>query len=217
MTILSYVMPAASFLFMTFQPGAVQLYFFTSALLAFAQSRLLTNDTFRRLMNLHPTVPTPRKTTNTIPAPSVGSNNTPAAPGTLTTTPGGLKLYQPPRPTTPYSSTAANPTRDVSIIDKFVDGAKAHKNQATEGWNNIMGTTKEKKVQQSRMESEKRRADEYDERMKREDQWRREQEREQERENGYVETGKRKEGAEEKTPTPGKVPKGRKRGQKIRR
>jgi YidC/Oxa1 family membrane protein insertase len=216
MTILSYAMPALSFLFMTFQPGAVQLYFFTSALLAFGQSRLLTNNTFRRLMNLHPTVPTPKKTTIITPAPSVGSNNIPAATETPTITPGGLKLYQTPPPTTPVASSAAtNQKRDVSIIDKFVDGAKAHKNQATEGWNKMMGTTKEKKVRQSRMENEKRRADEYDERMKREDQWRREQEREREGEDGYVETGGRREKTGEKIP--GKVPKGRKRGQKIRR
>ncbi len=102
--LLSYIMPVLSFIFMCIQPGAVQLYFFISSLVAYSQSRILTNSLVRKFMRMHPTV-TDHKTLTSpivISSASPGSNNTNIAPTNHTTTPGigpaGLKLYQPPPP-----------------------------------------------------------------------------------------------------------------------
>lgn len=159
MVTLSYIMPAASFLFMSFQPGAIQLYFFASALLAFLQSRLLTNNYCRSFLGLHPVPP---KNLNS--ASSNSGNNTASTTSTIPEFgPGGLTLYKPPRPISPSKA------NDVSIIDKLVDGAKTRKNEAMDGLYGVMGTTKEKKAKEARTQETMRQAVEYERMMKRQE------------------------------------------------
>jgi YidC/Oxa1 family membrane protein insertase len=162
MITLSYILPAFSFLFICFQPGAVQLYFFTSVMLAFAQGRLLTNNVFRKFLGLHLVAPKPKKPDSSGSTSNSISTNIPAF------GPGGLKLYQPPRQTP-----AVPNERNVSVIDKIVDRAKERKKEAVDGWYDMLGTTKEKKIKQRQQEKIREQAERYEKRMAMEDEIRR--------------------------------------------
>lgn len=187
MVLLSYGMPALSFAFMAFQSGAVQLYFFVSAILAFGQSRLLTNESARKFLGLYPMNPNPNPPIVTLfpPSTTTGSGSksrfpTTAAPtsGASATGSAGLKLYHHSvsnrsynnsnnsnlsiSPSTSTLPSSAPKTRDISMIDKIVDGAKAQRKELKEGIYKVFGTTKEKKVQENKRANALRRADDYD-------------------------------------------------------
>lgn len=188
---LSYIMPCISFIFMSIQPGTVQLYFFISSLIAFTQARILTNNLFRKAMGMHPTVPNPRKLT----PPSItsgtrpGSNNTNTS-ATLTTTtsiitpaigPAGLKLYQPPaNPLEPSTASASSPSQpqpqqaNISLIDKVVNRAKSQAGEVREGWDAAWGTTKAKKIKEAEINKINAEAQRYETRKAREHEWNRE-------------------------------------------
>ena len=171
MRFMSYIAPFFSFIFMSFQPGAVQVYFFVSSLMALGQSRLISSNSFRRFMGMHPITikpkdPTPDASSTSMSARS--SKSTSTSTGTPTFGPGGLRLYR-------LTSTvpSKNPSNDVSLIDKAVNTVKSRKNEVAEGLYSLMGTTKEKKVKETLQDKEMRRAEEYEKRMAREDEWRR--------------------------------------------
>lgn len=175
-------MPAFSFIFLCFQPGAVQLFFFTSAMLAFTQGRLLLNNSFRAKLGIHPLVLTPKTpaidavikyatTTNTsTPTDTPSPANPPIQATNVPLGPGGLKLYQPPRPTSSSPSAAPKPAgtptapKDVSMIDKYVDKFKAHKEEVMGSLYKMMGTTKEERTKQSRRDKVVRDAESYEKR-----------------------------------------------------
>ncbi len=209
MLMLSYIMPCVSFLFISFQPGAVQLYFLVSSLIAFGQARILTNNLFRKVMRLHPTVPNPKKATSPILSPSAGpsgsNTNTTATPLTNTITPAigpaGLKLYQPPRPTSAVSSSqpsapstlstsqssSQTPQHNISIIDKVVNRAKSQATEARERWDSVWGSTKETKQKEAEVNKIRAEAQRYETRKAREDEWRREEVNRERREKGMRE------------------------------
>jgi YidC/Oxa1 family membrane protein insertase len=191
-TVLLYAMPALSFMFISFQPGAVQLYFITSAIFAYAQARLITNTSFRNLIGMHPLIPKskdpipdallPFGTGIPTPNPTGTPTTTPRIPSTTTTTtllgPGGLKLYQPPRATSTSQAAKPNDTKpppNVSMIDKFVDNAKAQKKEAVDGLYKMVGTTKEKRIAEAKAGRVKRAAEDYEKMMADEDERKRSQ------------------------------------------
>ncbi|ERF73166.1 hypothetical protein EPUS_03007 [Endocarpon pusillum Z07020] len=198
MILLSYIMPCISFIFMSIQPGTVQLYFFVSSLIAFIQARILTNKLFRKALALHPTVPNPKKliSPSITPGAGPGSNNTNTT-TTLTTTttpatntiipaigPAGLKLYQPPHPSRtdnplePSTASSSSPSQpqqaNISLIDKVVNQAKSQASEAREGWDAAWGTTKEKKQKEAEINKIKAEAQRYETKMSREHEWNRE-------------------------------------------
>jgi hypothetical protein len=151
MLAMSYIMPGLSFIFMSFQPGAVQLYFFVTALLAFIQARLLTNATFRRVTGLLPTVPRPPTITTLDPATPSGTKTTSLVTTTTKTPasgPAGLKLYQLPSTSASFPSTSPR----ISLIDRLVNRAKANMGEIKEGWYSALGTTMEEKKKKKQKE-----------------------------------------------------------------
>lgn len=175
MLVLSRVMPVLSLVFMVIQPGAVQLYFVCSGLLAITQSRLLTNKAFRSALGLHPVGAGPKELPSTDTTPKASRSSTPGTPPLPPTTgPAGLKLYHTPRstqvsPTPPQHSKNAN----ISLIDKVVDGAKARKDETVKAWYDMLGTTREQGVTQARRQKELRESENYVKMMQREVEWKR--------------------------------------------
>jgi len=97
-------LPALSFAFMIFQPGAVQLFFLTNGAFSLAQLYIIRNTTIRRLMRLRP-LPPPR------------GQSTPKASG-----PAGMNIYKPDSGTAKMDEVVPSPNR--SWIDKAVDQFK---------------------------------------------------------------------------------------------
>lgn len=152
-TILNYFLPAISFFFMYYQPGAVQLYFIVSASLAYGQARLINSGSFRNWAGLHPLVPSPQPSgPNDLLPLSLGAPLPTPDPTTITTTtrksptkpttttpsaaPAGLKLSRPPPAETPKTSAPAQPK--ISVIDKIVNKAKSSKKDAVDGLRNMV-------------------------------------------------------------------------------
>lgn len=181
MVVLSYFLPVVSFVFIAFQPGTVQLYFFTSSILAFTQARLLTNNSFRSFLGLQPVILQPNKS----PSPDNANDPTTRIITGPTAGPGALKLYQPPRHPTQASTvttTAANAATSsdpqnskVSIIDRFVDRAKARKTEVVRAWYDMFGTTREKKDSEAQRLRELRESERYVKRLQQEEEWKREE------------------------------------------
>lgn len=181
MVSLSYILPFFSFIFVMSQPGTVQLYFTVSAILAFVQSRLLTNASFRHSLGLHPLVPTPGNPTPGVSKTAAASRNATMTQTPVALGPGGLKLYQPPRPRssathpTPAALPASAKANDAGIIDRFVDKAKSQKAAAVDGVYNLMGTSKEKRIKEVQSRKADELADRYEKRMARQDDSRRQE------------------------------------------
>ena len=113
--ILRVVMPFMSLIFMYFQPGTVQLFFVTTSALALCQTVAFTTPRIRSMLGMYP-MPLPKE--------SSGGDTEGA---------GGLRTYQDP---TASQGPGSGPTgqKDVSIIDRVVDSAKARKDKMFKGY-----------------------------------------------------------------------------------
>lgn len=127
-------LPATSLIFMYFQPGAVQLFFCTGSLLSLGQSLLIQNPIFRRATGLLPLLPK-------------------LAPGDTSAdlvSPGGLKTWREPRGTQSIVDESSN----VSVIDRFVDNAKARRAKVFGGYttmkDTVLGKTSDKQAERKK-------------------------------------------------------------------
>ena len=117
--ILRVAFPVGNFAFMLFQPGAVQIYFTITSLLASLQSFLMMNPATRRLLGLYP-MPKPQ-----LPPPGSAAKVIPAS--------GSASL--------PADS-------NVSIVDKGVDWVKAGAQSQMKSLSNLKGMTMGTKEEQ---------------------------------------------------------------------
>ena len=121
--ILKVALPSTSLVFVYFQPGAVQLFFTTGALLSLCQTAMLQNALIRRWLGLLP-----------LPPKVVASSGNAA--------PAGLKTWQ---DTTvnraPDSQT--NAPKNASVIDRYVDAAKGRYTNMTES---VLGKKKDREA-----------------------------------------------------------------------
>ena len=128
--ILKVLLPGFTFVFVYFQPGAVQLYFSTTSLLSLCQSALLRNASFRRWLRLLPLVP----------------NVTPDSGGSGDARPGGLKVWHDPKSNSATESQTVAP-KNVSVIDRYVDSAKGRYTTIKES---VLGKTADREAARSK-------------------------------------------------------------------
>jgi YidC/Oxa1 family membrane protein insertase len=121
--ILKVALPSTSFVFVYFQPGAVQLFFATGALLSLCQTTILQNKVCRRWLGLLPFPP------KAVASPS---NAVPA----------GLKTWQDINASR-ASESQTKASKNISIIDRYVDAAKGRYTNMTES---VLGKTEDRQA-----------------------------------------------------------------------
>ncbi|KIX09082.1 uncharacterized protein Z518_00160 [Rhinocladiella mackenziei CBS 650.93] len=142
--------PAGSFVFLCFQPAAIQMYFFVSGIFTQIQTSIIQNPSFRKWQGLTPL-------TN-LPTPGPGAG--PTSPGTTRSSRfAKMNVAKPiePIPETPRPEPSSGPSPDAanrSIIDKGVDQIK-ELGQNT--WKSTIGSMGEtwQRTKQEKMEKAK--------------------------------------------------------------
>ncbi|KIV87156.1 hypothetical protein PV11_02721 [Exophiala sideris] len=154
MQMLKLILPPISFVFLSFQPGATQLYFFVNGILSQIQITTIQNPWFRNWRNMTPLAP---------PTPGSG----PAAP--KSTKFSKMNIIEQPAPVA-QKTVVAPPepvsSPDRSIIDKGVEviktqGSKVWKS-ATSGVSNTWKNETEKRVEKAKLEKKQTSAAKYE-------------------------------------------------------
>ena len=148
---LKVFLPLTSVFFIYIQPGAVQLFFTTSSILAFCQTVVLRNAFARRQLGLLPQIPNAKA--------SAGG----AAPA-------GLKTWQDPVQSSDPESRATAP-ENVSVVDRYVDAAKGRFSSLKES---VLGKA-EDRVAAREKEKFVTKAEKYEHTRRQQSEWDREQ------------------------------------------
>ncbi|KAI1614732.1 pre protein translocase YidC subunit [Exophiala viscosa] len=156
MQMLRLILPPISFVFLLFQPGATQLYFFVNGILSQLQITTIQNPWFRKWRNMTPIAPS---TPGSGPAPK-------------STKFSKMNIIEQPvvQKTVASRSVIATPesvsSSDRSIIDKGVEVMKAQGSKvwksATSGVSNTWKTETEKRVEKAKIEKKQTSAAKYE-------------------------------------------------------
>ncbi|KAK4947450.1 hypothetical protein LTR10_013818 [Elasticomyces elasticus] len=153
MQMLKLILPPISFVFLSFQPGATQLYFFVNGILSQIQITTIQNPWFRKWRNMTPLAP-----------PTPGSSPAPKS-----TKFSKMNIIEQPAPVTQKTVVAtpeAVSSPDRSIIDKGVEviktqGSKVWKS-ATSGVSNTWKNETGKRVEKAKLEKKQTSAAKYE-------------------------------------------------------
>lgn len=148
---LKVFLPLTSMVFIYIQPGAVQLFFTTSSILAFCQTLVLQNAFARRWLGLLPQIP------------NVKANAGGAAAA-------GLKTWQDPIQSSD-SESRATALESVSVVDRYVDAAKGRYSSLKES---VLGKA-EDRVAAREKEKFVTKAEKYEHTRRQQSEWDREQ------------------------------------------
>ena len=148
---LKVFLPLTSMIFIYIQPGAVQLFFTTSSILALCQTVVLQNAFARRRFGLLPQIP------------NVKASASGAAPA-------GLKTWQDPIQSS-ASESGVTTTENVSIVDRYVDAAKGRYSSLKES---VLGKA-EDRVAAREKEKFVTKAEKYEHTRRQQSEWDREQ------------------------------------------
>lgn len=150
MQMLKGILPPISFVFLSFQPGATQLYFFVNGILSQMQITAIQNPWFRKWRKMTP-----------MPSPTPTSG--PAAKSTKFSK---MNIEQPVAQTSVAATPEPLKSTDRSVIDKGVDVIKA---QGQKVWKNTLGGVSntwtketEKRVEKARFEKKQTTAAKYE-------------------------------------------------------
>lgn len=180
---LKRILPVLTCGFVSFQPGAVQLYFVASSAMGLLTAYALQQVGIRRYLDMPPLQPAaPRPVPR--PSPKKGAAAAPAATPNpeINTTPGGMQtLSMTQRHTMAEAerlaarkaeANEAQRTRDISKIDEYVNAAKGAGSRATtglkDGWSSAFGM-KDKITQEAGSKAERmreQRAADYEARVR---------------------------------------------------
>lgn len=173
MALLQKILPGLSFVFISFQPGAVQLYFASSSAMGLLSALVMRSPTARKLLGVPPLGGDPEAAArleakySKIKSSSTSStSSTPAFMRTSRSTGPIIDAKARTVPTKPETSATEQEQKDISSIDRGVNKIKNFGSEMKKNWTGVMGKVRSSSEEKQEAQRNQRR-EEYEDRIRR--------------------------------------------------